>query len=240
MFTISGSRQCVCGTINHAEGSIDDKKVKLWNVREDCLPHDKGHEFYHNVLGCNATKSDVCQLGVCKTNGQCFKWLTKDEDKVTMTFGCFPEDLLQPPEKPFICHGTKSNSHKFLVACCAEKDGCNAYIPLELSSDSELSEDDSSLSLSISSIIALTVSIIAFILLLVFVAYFAWKKYQCCTFDDKEASFLSFHLSTRPSMVASTSRATDVTHLPLMEGEISQPSSTIREYLDETCSGIWE
>ena len=38
------------------------------------------------------------------------------------------------------------------------------------------------------------------------------------------------------STVSSTRAGTDIT-LPLIDGELSQPSSTIREMLEETCSG---
>ena len=39
------------------------------------------------------------------------------------------------------------------------------------------------------------------------------------------------------STVSSTRAGTDIT-LPLIDGELSQPSSTIREMLEETCSGM--
>lgn len=51
------------------------------------------------------------------------------------------------------------------------------------------------------------------------------------------SSHHNFGSSARPSTAGSQSRATDITSIPLIDGEISQPSSTIREYLEETCSG---
>ena len=104
-------RHCVCGTLNHEEGSADDKTAQLNNIHEDCIPSEENIDFHSDILKCNSSDAgsnpDVCKLGSCETNGYCFKWLVRDDSKITTTFGCLPEKLLQPRKRPFICYGSK-------------------------------------------------------------------------------------------------------------------------------------
>ena len=104
----------MCGTLNHEEGSADDKSAQLNNIHEDCTPSEENLEFHSDVLKCNTTSesnnADVCKLGSCETDGYCFKWLVREGSKITTTFGCLPEKLLQPKKRPFICYSSQVKS----------------------------------------------------------------------------------------------------------------------------------
>ena len=115
----SGLRHCVCGTLNHEEGSANDKSAQLNNIHEDCTPSEENLEFHSDILKCNSTsesnnnQADVCKLGSCETDGYCFKWLVREGSKITTTFGCLPEKLLQPKKRPFICYSSQVKSFFF-------------------------------------------------------------------------------------------------------------------------------
>ena len=131
-------RHCVCGTLNHEEGSTDDKAAQLNNIHERCISSEDNEDFHSDVLKCNSSSStsdfdllpDICKLGSCYTDGYCFKWLVREGSKITTTYGCLPKEMLQPRERPFICHASQAKAHKFLVSCCWEEDGCNANLSL--------------------------------------------------------------------------------------------------------------
>ena len=112
----SGLRHCVCGTLNHEEGSANDKSAQLNNIHEDCTPSEENLEFHSDILKCNSTsesnnnQADVCKLGSCETDGYCFKWLVREGGKITTTFGCLPEKLLLPKKRPFICYSSQVKS----------------------------------------------------------------------------------------------------------------------------------
>ena len=112
----SGLRHCVCGTLNHEEGSANDKSAQLNNIHEDCTPSEENLEFHSDILKCNSTsesnnnQADVCKLGSCETDGYCFKWLVREGSKITTTFGCLPEKLLLPKKRPFICYSSQVKS----------------------------------------------------------------------------------------------------------------------------------
>ena len=90
-----GWRHCVCGTLDRKEGATNDKEADatLMNIHERCVPREENEEFHAEVLECpsNATSEDlvpdVCKLGSCATDGYCFKWLVKEGDTITTTFG---------------------------------------------------------------------------------------------------------------------------------------------------------
>ena len=46
-------RHCVCGTLNHEEGSADDKTAQLNNIHEDCIPSEENIDFHSDILKCN-------------------------------------------------------------------------------------------------------------------------------------------------------------------------------------------
>ena len=63
----SGMRHCVCGTLNHEEGSADDKTAQLNNIHEDCIPSEENIDFHSDILKCNSSDAgsnpDMCKLG---------------------------------------------------------------------------------------------------------------------------------------------------------------------------------
>lgn len=236
--------------MDHEEHTPNDKDAKLMNVHERCVPKDQNAAFHQNILGCqkNAT-SDLCKLGSCRTDGFCFKWLVKDGTKITTTYGCLPEEMLQPRESPFICHASKAKSHKFRVACCWETDGCNGNISLELTPETSgarnffhnLTGTDPDSGFG-SGILVVLILLPIFILSLCFIGVFVfWQRYK--SGRDSGSGFYPLGSVNAVSYVlgsaSASSRpptATDST-VPLIDGDISQPSSTIKEMLEETCSG---
>merc|ERR1719228_1276842 len=71
-------------------------------------------------------------------------------------------------------------------------------------------------------------------------AYLVWHRYSCFGFAKKKPfhSPMGSHAGHygNLSTVGSSRAGTDIT-LPLIDGDFSQPSSTIKEMLEETCSG---
>merc|ERR1719219_1258681 len=71
-------------------------------------------------------------------------------------------------------------------------------------------------------------------------AYLVWHRYSCFGFSKKKPfhSPMGSHAGHygNLSTTVSSRAGTDIT-LPLIDGDISQPSSTIKEMLEETCSG---
>ena len=59
-------RHCVCGTLNHEEGSADDKTGQLNNIHEDCIPSEEHIDFHSDILKCNSSDAgsnpDLCKL----------------------------------------------------------------------------------------------------------------------------------------------------------------------------------
>jgi len=239
-----GLRHCVCGTLNHEEGSANDKSAQLNNIHEDCTPSEENLEFHSDILKCNSTsesnnnQADVCKLGSCETDGYCFKWLVREGSKITTTFGCLPEKLLQPKKRPFICYSSQANSHNYLNSCCWEEDGCNANLTLEFPKKSIFSSlggpNGADNQQNVPLVILMVLLPILGLSICIALAYLVWHRYNC------------FGLSKKPgfsppeygpmSTVGSSRAGTDIT-LPLIDGDFSQPSSTIKEMLEETCSG---
>jgi len=241
-----GMRHCVCGTLNHEEGSADDKTAQLNNIHEDCIPSEENIDFHSDILKCNSSDAgsnpDVCKLGSCETNGYCFKWLVREGGKITTTFGCLPEKLLQPRKRPFICYGSKANAHFAQNSCCWDQDGCNANLTLEFPESSifDVTGADGVTSQRSFPLMILMI-LLPIVILSVFIAlaYLVWHRYGCFGLSKKPGfSPMGSHTGQygNLSTVSSTRAGTDIT-LPLIDGELSQPSSTIREMLEETCSG---
>lgn len=250
----TGTRECVCGTLDHEENAPNDKDAKLMNVHERCVPKDQNEAFHNQVLKCdnrNNSNSDLCKLGSCRTDGFCFKWLVKDGTKITTTYGCLPEEMLQPRESPFICHASKAKSHKFDVACCWETNGCNGNISLKLTPQSQTRNffqnltgaDPESTS---SGILVLLILLPIFVLSLFFIGgFFIWHRYKqrgsgSGFYPLGSVNAASFVLGGSASASSTNGRpptATDSTVPLMIDGDISQPSSTIKEMLEETCSG---
>jgi len=243
----------VCGTLNHEEGSADDKSAQLNNIHEDCTPSEENLEFHSDVLKCNTTSEsnnpDVCKLGSCETDGYCFKWLVREGSQITTTFGCLPEKLLQPKKRPFICYSSQENAHKYLNSCCWDEDGCNANLTLAFPEKSFFGSGGKSIfsSLGGSDGVPQNVPLVILMILLpivvlsVFIAlaYLVWHRYSCFGLSKKPGrspmgSYAGQYGNL--STVGSSRAGTDIT-LPLIDGDFSQPSSTIKEMLEETCSG---
>jgi len=236
-------RHCVCGTLNHEEGSADDKSAQLNNIHEDCTPSEENLEFHSDVLKCNTTSesnnADVCKLGSCETDGYCFKWLVREGSKITTTFGCLPEKLLQPKKRPFICYSSQANSHNYLNSCCWEEDGCNANLTLVFPKKSFFSSlgtgaDGVDNQQNVPFVILMVLLPIVALSIFIAVAYLVWHRYNC--FCKKPGFSPGIPEYGNLSTVGSSRAGTDIT-LPLIDGDFSQPSSTIKEMLEETCSG---
>ena len=58
-------RHCVCGTLNHEEGSADDKTAQLNNIHEDCIPSEENIDFHSDILKCNSSDAGL-NLDLCK------------------------------------------------------------------------------------------------------------------------------------------------------------------------------
>ena len=199
------------------------------NVRESCIPSEENEEFHKEILGCTNSTKDVCKLGSCRTDGFCFKWLVKDGTQITTTFGCLPEEMLQPRERPFICHASKDKTDKFLVSCCWENDGCNANLSLAFKPSlfNHLESHE-----NIPLLIVFILLPVLCLSLLIALAYFAWQKYSIL--KQNNGGFTP--LAPRPP-TSTSSRTTEVT-IPLIDGDISQPSTSIRSMIfDDSCSG---
>lgn len=236
-------RHCVCGTLNHEEGSADDKSAQLNNIHEDCTPSEENLEFHSDVLKCNTTSesnnADVCKLGSCETDGYCFKWLVREGSKITTTFGCLPEKLLQPKKRPFICYSSQANSHNYLNSCCWEEDGCNANLTLAFPEKSFFSSlgtgaDGVDNQQNVPFVILMVLLPLVALSIFIAVAYLVWHRYNC--FCKKPGFSPGIPEYGNLSTVGSSRAGTDIT-LPLIDGDFSQPSSTIKEMLEETCSG---
>jgi len=247
-----GLRQCVCGTLNHEEGSADDKSAQLNNIHEDCIPSEENLEFHTDVLKCNTTSetannaADVCKLGSCETDGYCFKWLVKDGSIITTTFGCLPERLLQPKKRPWLCYGSQANAHKYLNSCCWKEDGCNANLTLEFQEESIFGPPGGSHGIKNQQNVpwVILMVLLPIVVLSIFIAlgYLVWHRYNCFGVLKKHGfTTMDQVYNGNVSTVGSSTRQTDLTvpeSLRLIpDGDFSHPTSTIREMLEETCSG---
>jgi len=228
-------RTCVCGTLNHNEGSADDKKAELENIHEKCVPHDENLQFHNEVLHCNASNIDtknnteVCQLGSCVTDGYCFKWLVKDGSKITATYGCLPSHLLRPAKRPFICYPSKSKAHEFLSACCWEQDGCNVNISLAFTPKPNgfLFQNGDSQYPNVPLLVVFILLPVAILSLIIGLGFFIWHRYNCFGIVQKPGfspmtssnSHYVFGSSGPRGPPSSNSRGTDIT-LPLIDGDI--------------------
>ena len=239
-------RHCVCGTLNHEEGSTDDKAAQLNNIHERCISSEDNEDFHSDVLKCNTSSTsdfdllpDICKLGSCYTDGYCFKWLVRENSKITTTYGCLPKEMLQPRDRPFICHASQAKAHKFLVSCCYEEDGCNANLTLEFPESghgptSEQLKNQQNFPL----LVLMILLPIVVLSICISLAYFIWHRIKTRTSGAPGFNPMNLPGPYGPLSTATvSSRAgTDIT-LPLIDGDISQPSSTIKEMLEETCSG---
>lgn len=61
---------------------------------------------------------------------RCF--LQKDGHTLRTSFRCIPKHLLDPKERPIICHVSKQIEDEFDAECCWDGDNCNANITLSL------------------------------------------------------------------------------------------------------------
>jgi len=72
-------------------------------------------------------------LGVCETDGVCFKAVHKQNGQIRVSYRCLPAHLLEPKERPFFCHSSEANGHEFRVGCCSDEDSCNGNLTVTLS-----------------------------------------------------------------------------------------------------------
>ena len=159
-----------------------------------------------------------------------------------------------PIGQPIMCHRAKPRAHEYNIGCCSNQDGCNSNITLKLDSSPIFPSDPN--------IAVLSILILLPIILLstcIITMYFFWRKFQCFGLvksDNTSMTNASFSLVRPPT--ASTSL--DVTipligkrmtvpkklyyyitkkkfylFLSLLDGE--SQNSTIKEMLEETCSG---
>jgi hypothetical protein len=143
---------------------------------------------------------------------------------------CINEEMLQPRQRPFICHGSKAKSHEYQVECCWKENGCNANITLALTTpNSTILEVVGHNNIAL--VLLLTLLPIVLISIFIGIAYFIWRRHNCFGKGNRTLSNGQYVMAGPPA--GSTSG--DVT-MPLIDCD-SQPSTTLKEMLEETCSG---
>ncbi len=187
----------------------------------------------------------MCRLSSCHTDGYCYKWIVKRKDNlgISATYGCHDEHLLQPRERPFICHGSMAKAHEYQVECCFRSDGCNANISLALTYHAPLFGGNEARSESLTVILLATlIPTLLIIVLASGLAFILWRKNACFGILPSPANKTGGgSLGSGDQFLfdsargASTTVGSDVT-MPLIDCD-SQPSTTIKELLEETCSG---
>jgi len=78
-----------------------------------------------------------CQLGTCTTTGICWRTMVRMADHTRTTFSCVEKHLLEPKERPWICHRSKGRADEYAVKCCMDFDGCNANLTLSFAEPKE-------------------------------------------------------------------------------------------------------
>ena len=156
--------------------------------------------------------------------------MLKKGNTITATFGCIDESLLQPRERPLVCHGSQAKAHEFQLACCYQDNGCNANITLAFATSNKTLILEA---VAQENVVLLVFLILTPILVLSFaigLGYLIWTRYSCFGLVKKPgfSGQNGQYIIARPP-------TNDVT-MPLIDCD-SQNSSTIKEMLEETCSG---
>ena len=217
------------------DGEIYDDLESTFNHKhEKCQAHANEGVITDQVLKCGASlnNTDLCKLGSCYTDGYCFKSMFRDGKSVKQIFGCFPMQVLTPRNNPLMCQVSKTNRHINTVECCHDSDGCNAFL-------NRTFEDLPMFSTAKESVPVLVILILLPIVglsLVVAGGFYVWHRFNC--FGLQKPGFLPMNSaysvsSSRPP--TSSSRTTEIT-IPLILDD-SQPSSTLKEMMEETCSG---
>ena len=55
-------RHCVCVTLNHEEGSANEKTAQLNKIHKDRIPNKENIDFHSDILKCNLSNvgSNLC------------------------------------------------------------------------------------------------------------------------------------------------------------------------------------
>jgi len=78
----------------------------------------------------NCENSSICST---QEGGACYKSVFKDNDgEIIHVMRCLEEKMLMPKGRPWICEYNRRNSHKFVSACCSERNYCNENLNLVL------------------------------------------------------------------------------------------------------------
>lgn len=121
-------------------------------------PARRSAQVGHRASSEGAALPHHCRLGHCTTVGMCFKSMVKKEDHVRIAyryrmhffaprtrglrsrfhtvrtvFRCLDDELLEPKERPFICHASQAQAHLYSVGCCDDGNGCNGNLTLPFS-----------------------------------------------------------------------------------------------------------
>ena len=233
----SGWRYCVCGTMDGE--MIDDLDSTFMNRHEKCQAHENEGIITDEVLKCheqNQNNTDLCKLGSCYTDGYCFKSMYREGTKVKQIFGCFPMEVLTPRNNPLLCQVSKSNRHINTVECCHKSNGCNAFLNKTFE---DLPTMFSAAKESVPVLVVLILLPIVLLSLFIGIGFYVWQKHSCFGLVNRPGflpmnSSSPYAASSRPP---SSRAGTEVT-IPLILDD-SQPSisSTLKEMLEETCSG---
>ena len=103
------------------------------------------------AIECSCQRDVTCENSTrCKTEegGKCYKSLFRNETtgEIIQNLRCLEPHLLVPRGRPFICEYNRRNSHKFVSACCSERNYCNENLNLVLNiTESELKAENDNL-----------------------------------------------------------------------------------------------
>ena len=216
---------------------VDDSESTFMNRHEKCQAHEN-EGVIEDVLKCheqNQKTTDLCKLGSCYTDGYCFKSMYREGTEVKQIFGCFPREVLTPRNNPLLCQVSKSNRHINTVECCHNVNGCNAFLNKTFE---DLPTMFSAAKENVPVLVVLILLPIVTLSLAIGVGFFVWHKYNCFGLATKNRP--GFIPMNSPGYAASSrapsSRAGTEVTIPLILDD-SQPSSTIKDMLEETCSG---
>ena len=119
---ISAALTCLCGSL------VVDSDANS-NITEGCDEQEANFQLVNDTQ----LSEDEESLGSCLTDGACFASLKRESASRTRTnFRCVPAHLLDPKERPLMCHVSRMQRAEYAAGCCDDGDRCNGEIALGL------------------------------------------------------------------------------------------------------------
>lgn len=244
--TITESKEspCLCGVLEEDENGIFAPNPKLSS--EECSAFDGASQINDPLIqkclqssnGFKTNPDPLCNLGVCVTDSYCLKsvFKKKDAQKIVHRFGCLNEDRADPKDRPFLCHASVARKSEYNVGCCKDADVCNGNLTVALQGLEKVKEEETlQTEVDILLVTLLPIGLIVFIVIMTLIGWQQWTSHKgrkAGTFVLPLSSRLGHH-GVGVNVTSAANRRKE--QIPLMDD--SQQSTTIKEMLEETCSG---